>query len=201
MSGPGDKIFMTPHWHVDCRLVVELPEDSVVGVRFMSYTITSAVTLAALLFTGWLGYRDMSLRHMIADAEQRIEQDRWDVIEIKRLQRFYELETKKIEGAYSEMRTPFLVSGFISEVGRTLPDRMIVDTIEWAESSVIIRGGIRDSSERASLLLGNYVELLRADPEVGLHFTSITLTGLNRSIEDDQVMGYEITFRLRPRSP
>jgi hypothetical protein len=201
MKSAGDRLFLSPHWHVDCRLIVELPEDSVIGVRFMSYTITSAVTLAALLFTGWLGYRDMSLRHMIADAEQRIEQDRWDVIEIKRLQRFYELETKKIEGAYSEMRTPFLVSGFISEVGRTLPDRMIVDTIEWAESSVIIRGGIRDSSERASLLLGNYVELLRADPEVGLHFTSITLTGLNRSIEDDQVMGYEITFRLRPRSP
>jgi hypothetical protein len=186
---------------VDCRLIVELPEDSVVGVRFMSYTITSAVTLAAVLFTGWLGYKDMSLRHMIDDAEQRIEQDRWDVIEIRRLQRFYELETKKIEGAYSEMRTPFLISGFISEVGRTLPDRMLVETIDWADNKVIIRGGLRESSERASLLLGNYVELLRADPEVGQHFSAITLTGLNRSIDDDQVMGYEITFHLKPRSP
>ena len=201
MKSSGDRLFLSPNWHVDCRLIVELPEDSVIGVRFMSYTVTSAVTLAAVLFTGWLGYRDLSLRHMIDDAEQRIEQDRWDVIEIRRLQRFYELETKKIEGAYSEMRTPILISGFISEVGRTLPERMLVDTIDWADNKVFVRGGIRDSSEHASLLLGNYVELLRADPEIGPNFTSITLTGLNRSIDDDQVMGFEISFHMRMRSP
>ncbi|MGA2018543.1 MAG: PilN domain-containing protein [Opitutaceae bacterium] len=201
MSGPGDKIFMTPHWHVDCRLVVELPEDSVVGVRFMSYTITSAIALAAVLFTGWLGYKDLSLRHMIADAEQREEQDHWDVAEIRRLQRFYEIETKKIEGAYAEMRNPMLISGFVSELGRTLPDRMLVDSIEWADNRVTLRGGLRESSARASMLLGNYVEQLRADPEIGPHFTSITLTGLNRSSDDEQMMGYEITFRVKQRSP
>jgi hypothetical protein len=95
---------------------------------------------------------------MIDDAEQRIEEDRWDVIEIRRLQRFYELETKKIEGAYSEMRTPLLVSGFISEVGRTLPDRMVVDSIDWSDNRVTIRGGLRETSERASQLLGDYVD-------------------------------------------
>jgi len=201
MKGSGDRLFVTPHWHVDCRLVVELPEDSVVGVRFMSYTITSAVALSAVLFTGWLGYKDLSLRHMIADAEQREEQDHWDVAEIRRLQRFYEAETRKIEGAYAEMRNPMLISGFISELGRTLPERMLVDSIEWNETKVTLRGGLRESSARASMLLGNYVEQLRADPEVGPHFTSITLTGLNRSADDDQLMGYEITFRPKPRSP
>src|ERR1019366_3723129 len=104
-------------------------------------------------------------------------------------------------GAYAEMRSPLLISGFMSEVGRTLPDRMLVDTIDRTESKVIIRGGIRESSERASMILGNYVELLRADSEIGPHFTSITLTGLNRSIEDDQVMGSKIRFNSKPRSP
>jgi len=197
----GDRLFDTPHWHVDCRLVVELPEDSVVGVRFMSYTITSAIALAAVLFTGWLGYKDLSLRHMIADAEQREEQDHWDVAEIRRLQRFYEAETKKIESAYAEMRTPMLISGFISELGRTLPERMLIDSIDWAEGRVTLRGGLRESSDRASMLLGNYVEQLRANPEVGPRFTSITLTGLSRSTEDEQLMGFEITMRIKPRSP
>ena len=135
---------------MDCRLVVELPEDSVVGVRFMTYAITSAIALAAMLFTGWLAYKDLSLRHMIADAEQREEEDHWDVAEIRRLQRFYEIETKKIEGAYSEMRNPMLISGFVSELGRTLPDRMLVDSIEWADDRVTLRGGLRESSARAS---------------------------------------------------
>jgi len=201
MKSAGDRLFLSPNWHVDCRLVVELPEDSVIGVRFISYTLTSAITLAAMLFTGWLVYKDLSLRRMIDDDEQRIEEDRWDVIEIRRLQRFYELETKKIEGAYSEMRTPLLISRFMSELGRTLPDRMVVDSVEWADNKVTIRGGLRETSERASQLLGNYVDMLRADPEVGPHFTSITLTGLNRSIEDEQVMGYEITLHPKPRSP
>jgi len=201
MNGPVERIFISPHWHVDCRLVVELPEDSVVGVRFISYTITSAIALSAVLFTGWLGYKDLSLRRMIADAEHREEQDYWDVAEIRRLQRFYEAETKKIEGAYAEMRSPMLISGFISELGRTLPERMLVDSIDWADTKVILRGGLRETSARASMLLGNYVEQLRADPEVGQHFTSITLTGLNRSSDDDQMMGYEIAFVIRQRNP
>ncbi len=200
MKSAGDRLFLTPNWHVDCRLVVELPEDSVVGVRFMTYAITSAIALSALLFTGWLAYRDLSVRNLIADAEQRMEEDRWDVIEIKRLQRFYELETKKIESAYTEIHSPILVSGFISELGRTLPDRMLVDSIDWNDGRVTIHGGLRESSERASLLIGTYVDMLRTDPQVGPYFSSITLTGLNRSIEDDQVMGYEITLRLKPRN-
>jgi hypothetical protein len=186
---------------VDCRLVVELPEDTVVGLRFMAFAITCAFALAALLFTGWIVYTDLTLRHMIDDGQQRIEEDRWDVIEIKRLQRFYEGETKKIESAYSEMKNPVLVSGFISELGRTLPERMLIDSIDWSDGKVTIRGGLRESSERASLLLGDYVEKLRSNAEIGPHFNSITLTGLSRSPDDEQMMGYEITMHLKPRSP
>jgi hypothetical protein len=200
MKGPSDRLFLAPNWHVDCRLVVELPEDTVVGLRFMAFAITSAFALAALLFTGWIVYTDLSLRHMIDDGEQRVEGDRWDVIEIKRLQRFYEAETKKIESAYSEMKNPILISGFISEIGRTLPDRMTIDSIGWNDGRVTIRGAMRESSGRASLVLGDYVAKLRADPEIGPHFNSITLTALNRSPEDEQTMNYEITMHPRPRS-
>ena len=126
MKSSRDRLFLSPNWHVDCRLIVELPEDSVVGVRFISYAITSSIALAAVLFTGWLAYRDLSLRHMIDDAEQRIEEDRWDVIEIKRLQRFYEQESDKVESAFTEMRNPILISGFVSEIGRTLPDLSLI---------------------------------------------------------------------------
>lgn len=201
MKSPGDRLFLTPNWHVDCRLVVELPEDSVVGLRFMAFAITSAFAIAALLFTGWIVYTDLSLRHQIDAGEQRIEGDRWDVIEIKRLQRFYEAESKKIESAYAEMKNPILISAFVSQIGRTLPDRMIIDSIAWNDGRVTIRGTMRESSARASLILGEYVSNLRSNLGVGPHFNSITLTALNRSPEDDQLMSYEITMHLRPRSP
>jgi len=99
MSRSSDRFFASPNWHVDCRLVAELPEDSVVGVRFITYMVSIAVALAALLLTGWFAYSDVNLRQQIDDANHRLEDDYWDVAEIRRLQRFYEIEAKKIESA------------------------------------------------------------------------------------------------------
>jgi hypothetical protein len=200
MNGQRDRLFISPNWHVDCRLVAELPEDSVVGIRFMTYAISCAIAIAAVLFTGWYAYADLSLRRQIEDASQRLEDDRWDVIEIRRLQHFYEVETKKIESAYSEMKNPILISGLMAELGRTLPDRMAIDTVELGEGRILIHGRLRASSEAASILLGKYLDKLRADPEVGPHFGSINVTDLDRSLDDEQIMIYALTLRLKPRT-
>ncbi|HEY4990340.1 MAG TPA: hypothetical protein VII09_11060 [Opitutaceae bacterium] len=200
MSRARDRLFLTPNWHIDCRLVAELPEDSVVGIRFITYAVSCAIALAVVLFTGWYVYADLSLRHQIDDAAQRLEDDRWEVIEIRRLQRFYEIESKKIESAYSEMRNPILLSGFTNELGRTLPERMVIDSIDFGDGRILIRGRLRESSERASILLGKYLEQLRSDPEVGPYFTTINVTGLDRSTEDDQMMSYTLTLHLKART-
>src|SRR5580692_9419335 len=126
-----DRLFLSPHWHVDCRLVAELPEDSVVGIRFITYAVSCAIALAAVLFTGWYGYADLSLRRQIADASAALEDDHWEVVEIRRLQHFYENASKQIESAYSEIKNPILISGFTAELGHSLPDRMVVDMIEY----------------------------------------------------------------------
>jgi hypothetical protein len=201
MNPPRDRLFLTPHWHVDCRLVAELPEDSVVGLRFITYAVSCALALTAVLFTGWYGYADLNLRRQIVDDSQRLEDDRWDVIEIRRLQHFYEVESKKIESAYGEMKNPILLSGLAAELGRTLPQPMAIDTIEFGEGRVLVRGRLRESSEAASILLGKYLDILRTDPAVGPHFTSINVTDLDRSPEDDQMMVFALTLRLKPRIP
>jgi hypothetical protein len=185
---------------VDCRLVAELPEDSVVGIRFITYAIASAVALAVMLFTGWYIYTDINLRHQIEDATLHLEDDRWEVIEITRLQRFYEIESRKIESAYKEIRNPILLSGFISVLGHTLPERMVIDDIDFADNIFIVKGRIRETSEHSSIALGDFLETLRKNPDVGPRCTSINVTALDRSIEDDQMMTYSITFKLKPRS-
>jgi hypothetical protein len=188
-----DRLLLGPNWHVDCRLVVELPEDSIVGVRFTIYAFSAA------LFTGYLAYLDLNIRHQIADWNQRIEEDKWEELAIKIRQHNYEAESKKIESAYAEMKNPVFVSGFISELGRTLPDQMVVNSIDWSEGTVVFRGDLRDTSEQASRILGDYVDKLRADPEIGPRFSSINLTGAERSTEDDQEMIFEITMRAKPK--
>jgi hypothetical protein len=200
MKAVRDRLFLTAHWHVDCRLVAELPEDSVVGIRFITYAVSCGIALAAVLFTGWYAYTDFSLRHQIDYATNRLEDDRWEVIEITRLQRFYEIESKKIESAYGEMKTPLLISGFISELGRTLPERMVVDAIDYGDGSFVIHGRMRETSEQASIILGDYLEKLRKAADVGPRFSTINVTSLNRSVEDEQVMSYAITLKVKPRT-
>jgi hypothetical protein len=199
MATTRERIFLTANWHVDCRLIAELPEDSVVGMRFITYAVSCAIALAAVLFTGWYAYADLTLRRQIDDAQFRQEEDRWEVIEIRRLQHFYEVESKKIENAYSEIKTPLLLSGFLNEIGKTLPDRMLVDSVDFNESTIVIRGRMRESSERASILLGDYLQKLRDDPSFGPHFNTINVTALDRSTDDEQMMTYAITMKIKPR--
>jgi hypothetical protein len=195
-----EKLLLGPNWHIDCRLVVELPEDSIVGIRFTIYVVSCVIAFSAVLFTGYLVYLDLNIRHQIADWNQKIEEDKWEELAIKIRQHNYEGESKKIESAYNEMNNPVFVSGFFAELGRTLPDQMIVDLISWSEGTVVFRGDLRDTSEHASMILGDYVDKLRSDPEIGPHFDSISLTGAERSTLDDQLMIFQITMRAKPKS-
>ena len=201
MTRSRDRLFIAPNWHIDCRLVAELPEDSVVGVRFITYAVSCAIALAALLFTGWYGYADFTLRQQIDDGNHALEDNYWDVAEIRRLQRFYEIEAKKIESSYAEIKNPIYVSGFISDLGRTMPERMIIDSIEYGDGKIVIRGRFHESAERASQIIGAYVDQLRKDPDIGSYFTSINIVGLDRSSEDEQMMNYELLLHLKPRTP
>jgi hypothetical protein len=201
MSSARERLFLPPNWHVDCRLIAELPEDSVVGMRFITYAVSIAIALAAVLFTGWYGYADFSLRQQIDDSNHRLEDDYWDVAEVRRMQRFYEVEAQKIESAYSEMKNPLYLSGFVSDIGQSLPDRMLVDSFDFGNGKMVMRGRLRDNPERASQTIGTYVAKLRGIATVGPHFTSINITSLERSVEDERIMNYEITFHLKPRSP
>jgi hypothetical protein len=194
-----ERLLLGPNWHVDCRLVVELPEDSIVGIRFTIYVISCVIAFSAVLFTGYLAYLDLNIRHQIADWNQKIEEDKWEGLAIKIRQHNYEVESKKIESAYTELKNPVFVSGFISELGRTLPSQMVIDSIDWNEGSVVVKGNLRESSEHASMLLGDYVDKLRGDPEIGPLFTSINLTGAERSTLDEQAMVFEITMRANPK--
>ena len=61
-----------------------MPEDNIVGTRFLINVLFSALALAALLFAGWLGYLSLSLRYQVRDWEQRIKDNRAAVRDIQR---------------------------------------------------------------------------------------------------------------------
>lgn len=194
MKRSRDPVALTPHWHIDCRIEADLPEDTIVGTRFLINAIASAVALAALLFAGYLGYQTLHLRQLITDWEQRIDDHRADVREIQRMQTDYAAEAAKIDQAYELVRPDFFVSEFIAHIGRTRPEQMGVDMIEWNDAGVVLRGNLRERSERASRLLGGYVEQLRKDPKISPLF-KVDLTDLDRGTTGD-ILRFEVLFRL-----
>jgi hypothetical protein len=59
---------------------------------------------------------------------------------------------------------------------------------------------MRETSEHASIILGDYLDKLRNDSEVGPRFATINVTSLNRSVDDEQVMSYAITMKVKARA-
>jgi len=201
MSRERDPLALGPHWRVDLRLTAELPEDNLVGTRFIVHVLFSAVALAALLFTGWLGYLDGSLRYQIRDWEQRIKDNHTEQADIKKMQVEYATEAKKIDDAWQLVRPQLRVYDFITNLGRTRPDQLAIEAIEWNDAGVTVRGSLRETSERATNLLSSYVKLLNADPTIGPIFGSkIAPTGLTRGAVDG-LFKFEITFPLKSVAP
>lgn len=180
MKRSRDALELSPHWHVDCRIEAELPEDNIVGTRFLTHVIFTAIAAGMLLYTGWIAAVGLSLRRQIDDWETRLRENRAEIGDIQRLQREYALEAGKIDEAFSLLRPRFQASEFFAEVGRTRPDAMTIDLIEWSEAGIVIRGSLGESSERATRLLGGYVDQLRRNEKIGPLFREIRLTDLDR---------------------
>ncbi len=197
MKRSRDPLVLSPHWHVDCRIEAELPEDNVVGTRFLVNVLFTAASVGALLFTGWLGYVNLSLRQQIHDWEQRISDNRAEVRDVQRMQREFAVEAAKIDQAHALVRPRFFVSGFIANIGRTRPEQLSIDIIEWNDAGIVVRGSVQERSERATRLLGGYVDQLRRDQEIGPIFREISLTDLDRGTSGDTIR-FEIVFRLNP---
>ncbi len=197
MSRERDPIGLTPHWHADVRLVAELPEDNVVGTRFLINVGFTAVAVATALYAGWLGYQNFSLRHQIRDWEQRMADNRAEVADIKHMQREYATESAKIDQAYALVKPQLFVSGFVADLGRSRPEQVVIDTIEWNDAGIIVRGNVRENSQRATLLLGGYAKLLVKDEKIGPLFREIVLTSLDRAGSASDLLNFELTFRLK----
>ena len=88
---------------------------------------------------------------------------------------------------------------FLNELGRTRPDQMVVNSIESTGQSIVVRGTLGESSEKATLLIGQYVAQLSKNPELSSRF-EITVTSFERERGTDQ-QNFEVTFRFLSTAP
>jgi hypothetical protein len=190
-------------WHVDCRLITELPEDSVVGTRFLINAVFGGITLGVGLGFGWLAYTNFELRSQINTWERRMAENAAELKQIEQVQGQFAKDSARVDEAYELMHQSMLVSEFTALLGQSRPAQVVFEMIETGGADVVmLRGSLRENSERASRLLGAYVDSLRAHPKLGPLCREIVLTSLERREADDNLT-FEITFRLQlpPTSP
>lgn len=196
MSRGKDPVQLTPHWHLDLRIEAELPEDTLIGVRFLVNTTASVVALLALFFAASAAFQAWNLHKQIQEAARHIREIYSEVREIEGNYTEYEQEAQKIDQAYTLVCPRLYVSGLLASIGRTRPEQMFIDLLEWNDTLVILRGGLQERSERASRLLGGYVDTLRKDPEIQPLFQTIQLTNIDRGTSGGPLR-FEIKFTLK----
>lgn len=199
MSKNRDPLALSDHWHVDCRLESELPDDRVVSSRFLVNLPFGAITLVLMVVFGLKLSTDLSLRGFINDWNRRLSESRVKIATIKQMQRDYSVVSSKIEQAHSLAKNRLFVYNFMTELGHTRPEQMVINTVESTGYGIIVRGTLGESSERATLLIQQYVALLGKDPEIGQRF-EIVLTSFERDRATDQ-QNFELTFRFLPNAP
>jgi hypothetical protein len=200
MSRRREPLRLGSHWHVDCRLETELPEDSIVSPHFFSHVLFGSVTLAMLLFTGWMGYRASNIRKQILDWDKTIQTNAVETREIQRMQREYVAEASRIDQAYGTIRPMLLISDFLAMLGRTLPSQVIIEYIEWTDNGIVVRGKLHESRQRTNRILGEYVAQLRKDEKLTGIFREIRVAD-QMSKNGDDLVNFELVFRLHPLPP
>ncbi|HTX66190.1 MAG TPA: hypothetical protein VMD31_10505 [Opitutaceae bacterium] len=190
---------LEPNWHFDFRDATSLPEDSVVRVRFLVNTCSAAVTVILLILVGWQTLVRASVAAQLRFWNERIAAHQHEYDELQVSLRDYMGEAGRIKDAYDLVYSPFVPSVFILNIGRTLPDRMTIDAISYADKVITLRGSLAEPPERASRVLGGYIETLRKDPRIGPLFSDISAPSLDRSRQDN-TFNFLIVLKL-PGAP
>lgn len=199
MPSPRDKNPYKGPWRVDLRLIAELPEDDVVGRKFLINSVTGTILLLVALVTGWHFYLRMATAAELQSWRDTINRNRASSNEVKNLRTLLFNEAARVEQAHAILRNPMPVHEFALVLGRTRPETVRLELIEGDDAGAAVRGSlVEPSTNRASQLLGNYVEQLRQHPSIQPHYATVTLSGMSRSERDPALVTFELSFKARP---
>lgn len=184
-------------WHFDCRLSKELPDDNPVRGRFLAVLFSGTLAAVALFYTGITLYSHSILRSDIAYWQNQIRTNSTQMAELQKVIAAIQSGARRLDEIHKLTSDPLPVSEFIQEIGRSRPANVRIDMVEYHDGVAFIRGGLRESSQRASALLSQYVAELRANPRLRPLFQSISQTSMERNAQAGTI-SFEINLKLKP---
>jgi hypothetical protein len=179
---PSDKQTVgVPAWHPNFRNPERLPDIKVVRTAFSLNALAVIVVVVLLGYTAYREYHLYELRFdtevALANIQSRKPESEGAVVLFKSFQE----EEKKVMALSAFLGgSKLMVSDFVLELGRTLPDEILLNGIDSRPAAVTLRGTIKGAADEASGRAVAYVESIRENPKIGGFFETVTLTNIVR---------------------
>lgn len=182
-------------WHPNFRNVASLPDTKVVRTTFFINAIAALMAAGLLTVVGYQEYTLADLRSQVARLDEQIGRDKKPSQDAVALFAKFQAEEKKIQELEAFLNgNKLVVSRFLNRLGKSVPAKISITTVEYTDAGVNLRGLVVGTPEQASGMVSNYEKQLKADDEIGKRFDLIALTNLARDSQNGR-LSFEITLR------
>ena len=198
----SDAAAMASPWHSNFRNYQQLPDTKVVRTNFFINAAVVAAVLALMLGVGFREYHIYNLVTQIAGSQKEIDAHVRANREALRLNKAFEVESKKIAEAQAFRQSLINPAEFVTLLGQTLPQAITIESVEarLAESSAgvifMVRGQVAGVAGEAAGVAAGYVDMLRAHPRLGSVFAAINLANLSRDARSNSLT-FDISLRVK----
>src|ERR1019366_6922719 len=173
----GDKaaVSLMPSWHPNFRNFDRLPDVKVVRTSFFVNSAAVVITFGFLLYFGLQEYKLHGARVQISDLNRQIEDNQKLSEQAVRLYQQFRGEENKAAEVAAFVKTDFVKSDFVIELGQSLPKNVVLKSIDVQESGVSFHGIVRGTPDEVLGLAQAYINQLKADPSLRQKFETITM--------------------------
>jgi hypothetical protein len=188
---------LMPSWHPNFRNFDRLPDVKVVRTSFFVNCAAIVIAAGFLLYFGLQEYKLHGIRVQISDVDRQIDGNKAPSEQAVRLYKQFQAEEMKAAEVAAFVKTDYVRSDFLIELGQSLPRNIALNSIEVGKDGVTLRGIVRGSSADASGLAQAYINQLQDDPGLSQKFESIEFNGGTLEVKAGQ-LDFEIT--MKPKS-
>jgi hypothetical protein len=194
----GDKaaVSLLPPWHPNFRNFERLPDVKVVRTSFFVNCAAIVITLGFLLWFGLQEYKLRGIYVQITSCDHQIEDNKKLSEQAVRLYQEFQGVESKVDEVAAFMKTDFVRSDFIVELGQSMPENVVLNSIDVQEGGVSLHGIVRGTSDEASGLAQAYINQLQADPSLSEKFEAVTMPVLGRGQKSGE-LDFEIFLKSK----
>jgi len=183
-------------WHPDFRNTAQLPDTKVIRTAFFVNALLGIAVISLLMAVVYQELTLSGFRDQVRQLDEQITRDVKPRREAVALFKEYQSEEAKIlEFEGFRKNSSLLFSSLLHTVGKTIPAKISISSVEYSNSGANFRGFVVGTPEQATVLVSSYEKQLQTDELIGKAFEKITLTNLSRVTEGSDKLVFEIVLR------